>query len=169
MLVKVDDVQGQEGAELAESLGGNTKNKRSAISLYQVAIAGICQAVVARGRGVQMPVQRDEACGGGPVSFGDGLAETLRKCMSGRKTSTRCFQASQEMDEQSPRNTSHSRALGVTNMEKLGRDRRALSQLSQALFTPESLLRPAVLKSSLLSACHTHVKQSRIPGQLLEY
>lgn len=61
------------------------------------------------------------------------------------------------MDEESPRNTSHPKVLGVTNMEKLGQDRPALNQQSSAPL--DFLLDPCpiLLKRAFLSACQTRV------------
>jgi hypothetical protein len=73
------------------------------------------------------------------------------------------------MDEESPRNTSHPKVLGVTNMEKLGQDRPALIQQSSA---PLDLLLdpcPILLKRlpvSLSDSCET-IKNSTSIGQIL--
>jgi hypothetical protein len=65
------------------------------------------------------------------------------------------------MDEESPRNTSHLKGLGVTNMEKLGHGSASLESVTISPLLTLDLLgsHPILLECLLLSACQTCVKQ----------
>ena len=90
------------------------------------------------------------------MSFGDGDVEE-DKCRG--KDEFKESPRLRRWDEESPRNTSHLKGLGVTNMEELG----------QRSASPDSAIieflhpHPILSKCTFLSACQTYVKQSRNP------
>jgi hypothetical protein len=95
---------------------GNTKNKRSAISLYQDAMRVSAKQLWRAVEAFDCRYSEMKPAVGRPK-------EALGNYVSGKETASESLQGPQEMDEESPRNTSprsHLRGLGVTNMEKLG-------------------------------------------------